>query len=193
MKRVCVFCGSSSGDAPVYLEATRRLGALLARRGLGLVFGGGNIGLMGALANATLDAHGEVVGVIPKALVALELAHHGTSALWVVASMHERKARMVDLSDAFLALPGGYGTLDEFCEVLTWAQLGFHAKPCGLLNVAGFYDPFLAQIDHAVAKRFIRPEHRSLLIVDDDAERLLERLASFQAPELPRLIDRDQT
>jgi len=136
---------------------------------------------------------GEVVGVIPKALVALELAHHGTSALRVVASMHERKARMVDLSDAFIALPGGFGTLDGFCEVLTWAQLGFHAKPCGLLNVAGFYDPFLAQIDQAVAKRFLKPEHPSLLIVDDDAERLLDRLASFEGPSLPKLIDRDQT
>jgi uncharacterized protein (TIGR00730 family) len=191
VKRIGVFCGSSSGDLPVFTETARHLGALLARRGLGLVFGGGNIGLMGELANAALAAQGEVVGVIPRALVALELAHRGVTNLCVVDSMHERKARMVDASDAFIALPGGYGTLDELCEVLTWTQLGIHAKPCGLLNLAGFYDSFLAQLDHAVARRFLRPEHRSLLIADDDAERLLDRLAALQVPSLPKWIDRD--
>jgi uncharacterized protein (TIGR00730 family) len=181
MKRVCVFCGSSSGSDPAFAEVARELGGLLARRQIGLVYGGGNVGLMGVLADAALAARGEVIGVIPKALVARELAHRGASALWVVRSMHERKAVMADLSDAFIALPGGYGTLDEFCEVLTWAQLGFHAKPCALLNVAGFYAPFRMQIDQAVAQRFIRPEHRALMLVEDDAERMLDRLAAARA------------
>jgi uncharacterized protein (TIGR00730 family) len=188
VKRVCVFCGSSSGNDPAFAEAARGLGTLLARRRMGLVYGGGNIGLMGLLADAALAARGEVIGVIPKALVARELAHRGTSALWVVRSMHERKAVMVELSDAFIALPGGYGTLDEFCEVLTWAQLGLHAKPCGLLNVAGFYDPFRAQIDRAVAKHFVRPEHRTLMLVEQDAGHLLDRLAATSAPSLEQWI-----
>jgi uncharacterized protein (TIGR00730 family) len=175
----------------MFAEAARHLGTLVARRSLGLVFGGGNVGLMGELANAALAARGEVVGVIPRALVALELAHRDVTTLCVVDSMHERKARMADLSDAFVALPGGYGTLDELCEVLTWTQLGIHAKPCGLLNVAGFYDPFLAQLDHAVTRRFLRPEHRSLLIAENDAERLLDRLATFRVPSLPKWIDRE--
>jgi uncharacterized protein (TIGR00730 family) len=181
VKRVCVFCGSSSGDDPVFAEAACALGSLVARRQIGLVYGGGNIGLMGLLADAALAAHGEVLGVIPRALVARELAHHGVTELREVHSMHERKALMVGLSDAFIALPGGYGTLDELCEVLTWAQLGFHAKPCGLLNVAGFYDPFLAQIDRAVANHFVRPEHRRLLLVENDAARLLDALAAHPA------------
>jgi uncharacterized protein (TIGR00730 family) len=190
VKRVCVFCGSSSGFDPAFAEAARGLGTLLAQRHLGLVYGGGNIGLMGVLADAALAARGEVIGVIPKALVARELAHRGTSALWVVRSMHERKALMAELSDAFVALPGGYGTLDEFCEALTWAQLGLHAKPCGLLNVAGFYDAFLAQIDHAVATHFVRPEHRALVLRESDAGRLLDGLATFQPPVLEKWIDR---
>ena len=193
MKRICIFCGSSTGADPVYAEAARSLGATVARLGLGVVYGGGNIGLMGVLADAVLARKGEVIGVIPQALVDKELAHHGVTELRVVHSMHERKALMAELADAFVALPGGYGTLEEFCEVLTWAQLGFHAKPCGLLNVAGFYDSFLALLDHAVRERFIRPEHRSLVVVDPEPEVLIRRLAESAPPALPKWIDRDET
>ena len=193
MKRICIFCGSSTGADPVYAEAARSMGATVARLGLGVVYGGGNIGLMGVLADAVLARQGEVMGVIPQALVDKELAHHGVTELRVVHSMHERKALMAELADAFVALPGGYGTLEEFCEVLTWAQLGFHAKPCGLLNVAGFYDSFLALLDHAVRERFLRPEHRSLVVVDPEPEVLIRRLAESAPPALPKWIDRDET
>jgi hypothetical protein len=177
MKRLCVFCGSATGINPRYGDDARRLGQLLVRHGWGLVFGGGHIGLMGVLADAVLQAGGEVIGVIPQALVDRELAHPGLTDLRIVASMHERKALMADLSDAFAALPGGYGTADEFFEMLTWAQLGIHHKPIGLLNSAGFFDPLLAWIDRAVADGFIRPAHRQLVRVETEAERLLERLA----------------
>jgi hypothetical protein len=177
----------------VFTAAARSLGRLLAGRGLGVVYGGGNIGLMGVLADAALSAKGEVIGVIPQALVDRELAHRGVTELRIVPSMHERKALMAELSDAFLALPGGYGTLDEFCEVLTWAQLGFHQKPCGLLNVARFYASFLAQIDLAVAARFVRPEHRALILDETDPARLLARLEEFKALRLHKWIDRDET
>lgn len=193
MKRVCIFCGSSAGNGPAHTDAARRLGELLAGRGLGVVYGGGNIGLMGRLADAALAAAGEVIGVIPRALAGRALAHRGVTDLRIVRSMHDRKALMAELADAFVALPGGYGTLDEFCEVLTWAQLGLHAKPCGLLNVDGFYDPFLAQIDLAVQQRFVRPEHRALILVDSEPERLLGRLMEFKAPVLHKWIDRDET
>ncbi|MDE3097752.1 MAG: TIGR00730 family Rossman fold protein [Chloroflexota bacterium] len=193
MRRVCVFCGSSPGARAAYADAARALGTALVRRGIGLVYGGGGVGLMTAVADSVLVAGGEVIGVIPEALVAKELAHAGLSDLRVVASMHERKALMAELADAFVALPGGYGTLEEFCEVLTWAQLGFHPKPCGLLNVAGFYDPLLAFFDHAVAQRFVRPAHRSLIVEADDADGLLDRLADFRPPALEKWIDRDAT
>ena len=192
MKRVCIFCGSSQGDDGVFAAAARETGEVLARHGFGLVFGGGNIGLMGILADAALAAGGEVIGVIPKALVDRELAHQSLTELRVVHSMHERKALMAELADAFIALPGGYGTLDEFCEVLTWAQLGLHRKPCGLLNVAGFYEPFLAQVDQAVARGFVRSEHRGLFLVDTEPERLVERLQRFDPPTLHKWIDRDE-
>ncbi len=192
MKRICIFCGSSQGDDGVFTEAARKTGEVLARHGLGLVYGGGNIGLMGILADAALAAGGEVIGVIPKALVDCELAHQSVAELRVVHTMHERKALMAELSDAFIALPGGYGTLDEFCEVLTWAQLGLHRKPCGLLNVDGFYDPFLAQVDQAVARRFVRSEHRGLFLVEAEPERLVERLRRFDPPTLHKWIDRDE-
>lgn len=169
------------------------MGALLARRELGLVYGGGNVGLMGILADAALSRGGEVIGVIPKAMVEKELAHQGLTKLHTVHSMHERKALMAELADAFVALPGGFGTLDEFCEVLTWAQLGLHLKPCGLLNVAGFYDAFLAQIDAAVQARFIRPEHRSLVLAEREPEALLSRLEQFQPPSTHKWIDRDES
>src|SRR5512142_817811 len=160
MKRVCVFCGSSVGVNPEYARMARRLGGALARRGMGLVYGGGGIGLMGAVADAALDAGGEVVGVIPRALQLRELAHANLTALHVVGSMHERKAKMAELSHAFVALPGGMGTLEELAEILTWAQLGLHQKPCGLLDVAGYYQPLVGFFDRAVAEGFLKPEHR---------------------------------
>jgi len=191
LKRVCVFCGSSDGARSSYREATAMLGRVLAARRIGVVYGGGNIGLMGALADAALGAGGDVIGVVPEHLVNKELAHRGVD-LRIVHSMHERKALMADLADAFIALPGGYGTLEEFCEVLTWSQLGLHAKPCGLLNVDGYYDSLLGLFDHAAAEGFVRPQSRDLVVVDDQAARLLDRLAAWQAPQVERWIDRDE-
>jgi hypothetical protein len=177
LRRVCVFCGSSSGHRAEYRASVERLAAELAARGIGLVFGGGAVGLMGVLADAMLAAGGHAVGVIPNALVARELAHHGLSDLRIVASMHERKATMADLSDAFIAAPGGFGTFEEFCEAVTWTQLGLHEKRCGLLNVAGFYDPLLHLFDRAVAEGFIRPVGRAIVVSHDDPARLLDLLA----------------
>lgn len=188
MKRVCVFCGSRNGTRDQYVGSARRMGEALARRGIGLVYGGGGIGLMGVLADAALSAGGDVIGVIPQALVAREVAHGGLTDLRVVASMHERKALMAELSDAFVALPGGFGTLEEFCEALTWAQLGIHRKPCGLLNVEGFFDPLLSFFDHAVRERFVGPDHRSLVVVEADPERLLDALRHWEPPALERLM-----
>ncbi|MEO8008688.1 MAG: TIGR00730 family Rossman fold protein [Betaproteobacteria bacterium] len=179
MKRVCVFCGSNPGARPQYRIAAQALAAALARCGLGLVYGGGNVGLMGMIADSMLQAGGEVIGVIPQSLVAKEVAHHGVTELRVVDTMHQRKALMNELSDAFIALPGGFGTLDEFFEILTWSQLGIHNKPSGLLNVCGYYDSLLAMLDHAVNERFLRPAHRALVLADSDADSLLQRLATF--------------
>src|SRR4051812_23498736 len=168
MQRVCVFCGSRTGNRPEYVAAAQRLGAALARRGIGLVFGAGHVGMMGVLADAVLAAGGEAIGVIPQGLVDLELAHSRLTRLHIVGSMHERKALMADLADGFLALPGGYGTLEELFEIVTWKQLRLHARPIGLYNVAGFFDPLLAWIEHAIAEDFIRPHHRDLLVVGND-------------------------
>ena len=178
MKRVCVFCGSNGGARPEYGDAARMLAGVMARRGLGLVYGGGNVGLMGMLADSMLQAGGEVIGVIPQSLVAKEVAHHGVTELRIVDTMHQRKALMNELSDAFIALPGGFGTLDEFFEILTWSQLGIHGKPSGLLNVSGYYDSLLAMLDHAVAEQFLRSAHRALVIADTDADSLVQRLVS---------------
>jgi uncharacterized protein (TIGR00730 family) len=176
--RVCVFCGSRSGDSPIYAETAHILGTLLAVRGHGLVYGGGNIGLMGLIADAALDAGGEVIGVIPQHLLEREVAHAHLTQLHVVDSMHTRKALMADLSDLFVAAPGGFGTLDELCEILTWAQLGLHHKPCGLLNVAGYFDPLLAMFDQATREGFLSAPHRQLIISDEDPIRLLDRLTA---------------
>ena len=192
MKRVCVFCGSRNGTRDQYVGSARRMGEALARRGIGLVYGGGGIGLMGILADAALSAGGDVIGVIPEALMAREVAHRGLTDLRVVASMHERKALMAELADAFVALPGGFGTLEEFCESLTWAQLGIHRKPCGLLNVEGFFDPLLLLFDHAVRERFVSPDHRSLVVVEEDPERLLDALSRWEPPALERWMGREE-
>ena len=192
MKRVCVFCGSRDGTRDQYVGSARQMGQALARRGIGLVYGGGGIGLMGILADAALSAGGDVVGVIPEALMAREVAHGGLTDLRIVASMHERKALMAELSDAFVALPGGFGTLEEFCEALTWAQLGIHRKPCGLLNVEGFFDPLLSFFNHAVRERFVSPDHRSLVVVEEDPERLLDALSRWEPPALERLMGREE-
>jgi uncharacterized protein (TIGR00730 family) len=193
MRRVCVFCGSSSGSRPSYTSAARSLGAELVRRGLGLVYGGSSVGLMGVLADAVLAAGGEVTGVIPRGLEARELAHAGVTQLEVVGSMHERKARMADLADAFVALPGGMGTLEELAEMLTWAQLGIHRKPCGVLDVEGYWEPLLAFFDHAVRERFLRPEHRAILCSAKDPAALLDALASYVAPVREAWLDRRQS
>ncbi len=190
MRRLCVFCGSKKGDRPEYAESARRLGQLLAERKLELVFGGGHIGLMGVLADAVLDAGGTAIGVIPQALVDKELAHSGLTRLHVVATMHERKAVMADLSDCFIALPGGFGTADELFEILTWAQLGLHSKPIGLLNTAGFFDSLCAWLDRTVREGFLKPKHRGMLLEADNPEQLLDRLLQYQTIEtLPKWID----
>jgi uncharacterized protein (TIGR00730 family) len=189
-RRVCVYCGSSEGKRPEYAEAARGLGALLARRGIGVVFGGGRVGLMGAVADGALAAGGEVIGVIPEKLRTRELAHMGLTELIVVDSMHARKTMMAYLSDAFIALPGGWGTLEETFEVTTWAQLNYHLKPVGILNVNGYYNPLLRFVDHAVDEGFIRPVHRGLIVAADAPEALLERLAEVEVPELGRWIDK---
>lgn len=193
MRSVCVFCGSGPGANPTYLDLARRTGAVLAERGLTLVYGGGGVGLMGELADAALAVGGHVIGVIPEALAKREVAHLGLPDLRVVGSMHERKALMAELADAFIALPGGLGTLEELFEIVTWAQLGLHAKPCGLVNTDGYYDHLITFLDHAVTARFVRPEHRALIMVEPGPAALLERFDGFVAPQLEKWIDRETT
>lgn len=192
MKRICVFCGSSAGTRPQYLAAARGLGATLAERGFELVYGGSHAGLMGALADAALDRGARVTGVIPEALVSREVAHRGLAELRIVPSMHARKQLMADLADGFIALPGGMGTLEELTEILTWAQLGIHAKPCGLLDVEGYFSTWLAFLDHAVNEGFLKPAHRRLLLVDEDPGALLQRFGAYEPPHGGRPMDRQQ-
>jgi hypothetical protein len=180
LRRVCVFCGASPGGHPSYAEAARSVGALLAAESVGLVYGGGNTGLMGEVADAALRAGGEVIGVIPGHLQARDVAHTGLSDLRVVETMHERKALMAELADGFVALPGGLGTLEEFLEIATWSQLGIHAKPLGLLNVRGYYDRLNGFLGHAVEEGFLRAEHRALLTISDDPPTLLATLRAFR-------------
>jgi len=177
LRRVCIFCGSSTGARPEYREAAEAIAIALAKRRIDVVFGGGCVGLMGVVADTALAHGGHVIGVIPSALVGREIAHRGLPDLRVVSSMHERKALMANLSDAFIALPGGFGTFEEFCEVVTWTQLGLHRKPCGLLNVAGYYDPLVALFDRAVADGFIRAENRGIVVTEADPGTLIERLS----------------
>jgi uncharacterized protein (TIGR00730 family) len=181
LRTVCVFCGSSSGARPDYEIAAAKLGRALTRRNIALVYGGARVGLMRAVADAVLETGGKVVGVIPELLVSREIAHDGLTELRVVGSMHERKATMAELADAFLLLPGGFGSWEEFCEVVTWAHLGLHAKPCGLLNVSGYYSPFLALAERAVAEGFVRASHQQAIVVDEDPDRLLDQLGSVAA------------
>ena len=188
MTRIGVFCGSSVGNQPAFRQAAVDLARALARRQFGLVYGGARVGLMGVLADAMLEHRGEVIGVIPQALLDREIAHAGLADLRVVGSMHERKALMVELADGFVALPGGYGTLEEFCEVLTWAQLGLHRKPCGLLDVAAYFDPLLTLFDDAVSTGFLRPENRALVIAATDPEALLDQFASYTPVVVPKWI-----
>lgn len=186
MKRLCVFCGSSEGARPAYADAARGLAAELARRKIGLVYGGGSVGLMGVLADTALAAGGEVIGVIPGPLASRELAHPGITEMRVVGSMHERKATMASLADGFIALPGGLGTIEETLEVLTWAQLGIHRKPVGVLNVEGYWDGLLRMLAHAVREEFVRRDYLALLLFADTPGELLDRFAAWQPPTFPR-------
>jgi uncharacterized protein (TIGR00730 family) len=188
-----VFCGSSPGSDPAYAEAARSLGRTLAEANVRLVFGGGHVGLMGAVSNAVLEAGGEAIGVIPRFLVERELAHAGLSDLRIVGTMHERKAMMADLSEGFIALPGGTGTLEEFFEVLTWAQLGEHRKPCGILNVAGYYDPLISIFDHMVRKDFLSASNRSLVLVEAEPAALIKSFEEYEPPARTKWIDRSET
>jgi uncharacterized protein (TIGR00730 family) len=192
LSRICVFCGSSPGVNPGYAHAAQAVAQLFCERGISLVYGGGNVGLMGILANACLERGGRVIGVIPRALADREVAHTGLTELRIVSSMHERKAVMADLSEAFIALPGGYGTWEELFEVLSWSQLGIQRKSCGLLNVNGYYDPLLELADKSVAEGFLRKTHRELLLSDDDPERLLDRLSAHPHSSAAGSIGRDE-
>jgi uncharacterized protein (TIGR00730 family) len=192
IQSLCVFCGSSSGSRPIYAEAATQLGRALAKQNAALVFGGGCVGLMGILADSVLAAGGQAVGVIPKALVEKEIAHQGLTKLHVVGSMHERKALMADLADAFVLLPGGYGSWEEFLEVATWLQLGIHRKPCAILNVAGYYDALLSLSSLALAEGFLRPAHKDMLIVESDPGQLLARLDTEEVPSQPKWVSRQE-
>jgi len=189
LKNVCVFCGSNPGRRADYVEAAHRLGEELAKNGIGLVYGGGNVGIMGEMANSILKNGGRAIGVIPKALEDKELSHRGLSELKVVNTMHERKAMMSELSDAFIALPGGIGTLEEFFEVLTWAQLGFQKKPCGLLNIAGYYDHLIKFIDHMVAEGFLHVDHRDLMVIEKNPANIISKLKNHKPLDTSKWLD----
>lgn len=191
--RLCVFCGSKTGDREEYRSAAVELGTLIVQQGDALVYGGGQVGLMGVAADAVLAAGGEVIGVIPKQLATRELLHVGVTTMHRVGSMHERKAKMEQLSDAFIALPGGYGTLEELLEIITWSQLGIHRKNIGILNTAGYYDGLLTMIDHAIAEGFIRESHRELLVVASTPAELLAQLKTHQLPPTRKWIQAEET
>ena len=193
LRRLCVYCGSAEGARPEYLESARQLGRLLAEREIALVYGGARLGTMGAVAEGALEGGGEVIGVIPHGLIAMELAHDGLSELHVVHSMHERKALMEQLADAFVALPGAYGTHDETFEALAWLQLGIHRKPVALLNTLGYYDALVAYLDHTVREGFLSKNNRELLLIEEDAGALLDRFEAWVAPDIPRWIPRLDT
>lgn len=193
MKRICVYCGSSPGRQPEFAAAARTLGQVLVERGLGLVYGGAQIGIMGQIADTVLGGGGEVIGIMPKSLADREIFHTGLTKLEIVDSMHQRKALMADYSDGFIALPGGLGTIEEIFEVLTWAQLGFHKKPCGLLNVNGYFDHLTAFLNNAVAQGFVNTASRSMLMTEAEPGQLLDRFAGYEAPVVSKWIDRNAT
>ena len=193
MKRICVYCGSNPGKSAEFLQSARTLAGELVRRDIGLVYGGASVGIMGEIADTVLAGGGEVIGVIPQALVDKEVSHSGLTELKIVDSMHERKEIMADISEGFIALPGGLGTIEEIFEVLTWAQLGFHKKPCALLNVKGYYDKLTQFLNHAVAEGFIANTHREMLLVEEEPHRLLEIMAAYTAPAVDKWIGRDET
>jgi uncharacterized protein (TIGR00730 family) len=191
MKNVCVFCGSNTGRHEAYAEAARQLGRTMAEMNIGLVYGGARVGLMGAIADSVLAAGGEAIGVMPDFIVGKEIAHEGLTALHVVGSMNARKQMMADLSDGFIALPGGFGTLDEFFEMVTWTQLNMHTKPCGVLDIDGYYRSLMDFLEHAAAEQFIRAEHCAMILMDDDPSALIAKLESFQAPVVKKWFDLD--
>lgn len=193
MSRICVFCGSSSGTDPVYSRTAARVGEFLAENGKELVYGGGRVGLMGTVADSVLANGGRVIGVIPEALDKKEIAHKGLTELHVVRSMHERKALMAEFSDGFIALPGGFGTFEEFCEIVTWAQLGIHQKPCGLLNVNSFYDPLIELFNRSTNSGFIRPEHRDIVLVGTEIEGLFGSMKNYKPRAIEKWIDSEST
>lgn len=192
LKNICVYCGSSPGRRDAYATNARALAEALVCRDIGLVYGGASIGIMGVVADHVLRLGGRAVGVIPEALMRKEVAHYQLTELHVTQSMHERKMRMAELSDGFIALPGGLGTLEELFEIWTWAQLGFHGKPCGLLNVEGYYDPLIEFLDHATAEQFVQQSHRAMLIVDSESEKLLDRFANYQPPTMKIWLDKEE-
>lgn len=192
MKRICVFCGSNKGVRAEYVLAAKAMGQALVKRNIGLVYGGGNVGLMGVIADAMLAEGGEVIGVIPQGLVAREVAHQHLTEQRIVGTMHERKALMAELSDAFIAMPGGMGTFDELCEILTWAQLGIHQKSCGILNVENYFTPLLTMFDHAMNEGFLRAEHRALVLDASEPEQLLDALAKYQPQFAEKWLDLDK-
>jgi len=191
MKRICVFCGSSAGSRPEYRACAEQLGAELVRRNIALVYGGGNVGLMGAIADSVLQAGGEAIGVIPEHLMAHEVGHKHLTKLHIVPSMHERKALMADISDAFIALPGGFGTLEEFFEVLTWSQLGLHRKPCGIVNVLDYFTPLLEMLDHAVEERFLKAQNRALVLARQTPTELLQAFEEWRPVHVEKWLDRE--
>lgn len=191
MNKVCVYCGSSSGKNPIYMEAAKLLGRTLAKRNLTLVYGGASVGIMGATANSVLENGGKVIGVIPKSIEQKEVAHKQLTELHVVKTMHERKAMMAELSDGFIALPGGLGTFEELFEILTWAQLGYHSKPCGVLNINGYFDKLIAFVDHAVEEAFVKKVHRDLLFVEDDSDKLLDAFKAYKPQNIEKWIGKD--
>ena len=192
IRKICVYCGSSTGKEAAYTDAAVALAKALVERDIGLVFGGGAVGIMGKVSDAVLDAGGEVIGVIPKALAVKEVAHENLTQLHVVASMHERKAMMAELADGFIALPGGWGTLEEIFEMLTWAQLGFHDKPCGLLNVGGYYDHLVGFLENSFEQQFVNELYRPMLMKSDEPVQLLDQFASYQAPKVRKWMGEDE-
>jgi uncharacterized protein (TIGR00730 family) len=186
LKRLCVFCGSSFGVNPAYVKAANKLGKAIAKRNICLVYGGARVGLMGEIASTVIRAKGEVIGVIPKDLVEKEVAHSNLSDLRIVGTMHERKSLMAELSDGFIAMPGGFGTIEEIFEAITWAQLSFHDKPCGFLNIKGYYNDLIKFLDHSVEENFIVPEHRAMIVIDDDPESLLDKFLNYEPPKIDK-------